>query len=345
MSVFFHYPGFLLLWLVAPLAVWVWWRQRGQALRFSDTRGLGRLPRGRGASARVGGALLRGTALMLLIAALAGPRWPDQGTRLTTQGVALALVVDVSGSMAEPDFVWEQEHITRMEAVKRVCRLFVNGGVAGEDTSLPGRKGDLIGLVTFATHPESVCPLTVSHSTVLDMLEREQPRRVPTESQTNIGDAVAWALFKLQAAGESKKAMLLFTDGEHNVPPPALKPSEAAQIAASLGVPIYTIDVGGAPSSLERPVPKPAPGQRLGLSTDQSLQSVSAMTGGRYFRADNWDMLLTACQDIDRLQQSDIQTFQYRRYYEGYAWFASLALGLLFTVYCLDRTIWLRVPQ
>ena len=116
-------------------------------------------------------------------------------------------------------------------------------------------------------------------------------------------------------------------------------------MAASLGVPIYTIDVGGAPSSLERPVPKPAPGQRLGLSTDQSLQSVSAMTGGRYFRADNWDMLLTACQDIDRLQQSDIQTFQYRRYYEGYPWSASLALGFLFTVYCLDRTIWLRVPQ
>src|SRR5262249_39721036 len=154
------------------------------------------------------------------------------------EGIAIALVVDVSGSMAEQDFNWETARLSRMEAVKRVCRLFVNGSGADSNVLLPGRNNDLIGLVTFATRPESPCPLTLSHSVLLRMLDAERPRRVPTESETNIGDAIAWGLYKLDSAGNRRKVMLLFTDGEHNVPPPALKPQQAAQIAAGLRVPI-----------------------------------------------------------------------------------------------------------
>ena len=50
-----------------------------------------------------------------------------------------------------------------------------------------------MGLVAFATYPETVAPLTLSHSVLVEMLEQEQARP-PEEGQTNIGDAIAEAL-------------------------------------------------------------------------------------------------------------------------------------------------------
>ena len=79
----------------------------GGALRYPATGALAGLPAGRGRWARYGGAGLRGLALLLLVVALAGPRWPDRRTRIDTEGIAIQMVVDVSGSMAEPDFDWD----------------------------------------------------------------------------------------------------------------------------------------------------------------------------------------------------------------------------------------------
>src|SRR3982750_3677398 len=133
----FHFanPRLLLLALAVPPLVWWWLRQR------------------RGA--------LRAAALVLLVGALAGPRWPDLRTRIATEGIAVVMLVDVSGSMAERDFDWAGEPITRLDAVKKVFRLFVAGGAAGPGgPPFEGRPTDLIGLVTFATRPETACPLT-----------------------------------------------------------------------------------------------------------------------------------------------------------------------------------------
>src|SRR5262249_48962364 len=67
---------------------------------------LAALPAGGARAARRGGAALRGAALLALAVALAGPRWPDLRTRIETEGIALVMLVDVSGSMAERDFDW-----------------------------------------------------------------------------------------------------------------------------------------------------------------------------------------------------------------------------------------------
>ena len=78
------------------------------------------------------------------------------------------------------------------------------------------------------------------------MLDAEQPRSMTGESETNISDAVALGLARLRAAGARRKVLVLLTDGEHNVSTPrsGWSPRQAAQIAASLDVPIYTIDAG-----------------------------------------------------------------------------------------------------
>src|SRR5262249_31245594 len=88
----------------------------------------------------------RGLALTALVIALAGPRVPDQQTRLPTEGIAIAMLVDVSGSMAEKDFDWEGEPIARIVAVRRAFELFVTGGDGPDGEKLEGRSGDLISL-------------------------------------------------------------------------------------------------------------------------------------------------------------------------------------------------------
>jgi len=198
----FAQPAFLMLVLAVPPLVWWWLRRRGPALRHPIAGFAADLPLGRSRLARRGGATCRAVVLILLIFALAGPRWPDERTRLATGGIAIAVVVDVSGSMAERDYDWNGEPLSRLDAVKRVLRLFVLGGDGPDGEALQGRPDDLLGLITFGTRPTSPCPLTLSHSALLRLLDAEQPRSVPGESETNISDALVLGLHRLEAAGD-----------------------------------------------------------------------------------------------------------------------------------------------
>lgn len=340
----FAHPWFLPLVALVPLFAWRWLRAGRSALRYSDTGILGGLPVGRSRIVRWGGAGLRAAGLVVLVVALAGPRWPDLRTRIITEGIAIAMVVDVSGSMAEPDFTWKDERITRLEAVKRSFTLFVAGGEGLDGEQLEGRPEDLIALVTFAARPENSCPLTLSHSAPLQILARAEPRTLPTESQTNIGDAIAWGLQRLESAGSRRKVMILLTDGEHNVPPPALKPRQAAQMAASLRVPIYTIDAGGGSTSETAGREGGASSAADRANAERILHAVAKITGGRYFQAHDSQALLAVCRDIDQVERQPIQSFQYRRYYEGYPSFCLASLVMLVGVRVLEMTLWLRVP-
>jgi Ca-activated chloride channel family protein len=340
----FAHPEWLFLELLIPPVVWWWLKRPRQALRFSDAGFLAELPPGRRQVARWTGAALRGAGLFVLILALAGPRWADPSSRLSTQGIAIEILVDVSGSMAEKDFDWDQQRVTRLEAVKKVFRLFVEGGTTPRGERLEGRPNDLIGLITFATRPTIACPLTLSHDVLLEMLAAEEPRTVPGESRTNIGDAIAWGVNDLRRARPRRKILVLFTDGEHNVDPPRLKPRQAAQLAAAEGIPIYGIDAGSdmvGPEAEKEGITR-SPEDRA--SAVKALQAISEkMTAGKYFRAQDTQSLLDVCREIDRLEKERIESFQYRYYREGFAWFGLGALVLLVAAYVLDWTVWLRV--
>src|SRR5437870_1112348 len=106
----FANPVFLLLALAVPLLVWWWLHRRRAALHYPETGFLAGLPAGRSRFARWAETGLRALALLLLIIALAGPRWPG-GPRIVTEAIAIEMVVDVSGSMAERDFLWENQSI------------------------------------------------------------------------------------------------------------------------------------------------------------------------------------------------------------------------------------------
>src|SRR4051812_37003136 len=103
----FSAPWTLLLLLVLPLLVWWRTRQRGAAVPHPDLRLFAGLGASASWAARHGAFALQLAGLACLVVALAGPRWPDLRTRLDTDGVAVLMTVDVSGSMAERDFFWD----------------------------------------------------------------------------------------------------------------------------------------------------------------------------------------------------------------------------------------------
>jgi Ca-activated chloride channel family protein len=336
----FTQPAFLLLLLTLPPLLWLWLRRRLGGLRYPNTRWLGVLPAGRGWWAARGSAALRGTALAMLIVGLAGPRWPDRSTRIPTEGIAIQMVVDTSPSMAEPDFDWFGEPMTRLDAAKRAFRLVIAGSEpAATGPRFEGRRNDLAGLITFSDRPEPICPLTLSHSVLLDLLLEQKPQPV---SQTNISDAVVLGLYRLKAARPKRKVLVLLSDGEHNYRTPRSEwtPRQAAQIAANLGVPVYAIDAGG-----DAPTDKQDGSAAVRLDGIRTLQDLARLTGGKYFQARDGDSLLAVCQEIDaQLGRDPIESFQYRRYYDAFPWFCLASFVLFVTAYILERTVWLRVP-
>jgi Ca-activated chloride channel homolog len=335
-------PAYLLLLPLLALLSW-WLRGRRRAAvphpRLAMFAGL---PLGRSRLARFGGRVLRGLALAALIVALAGPRWPDLRTRLDTEGIAIVLLVDVSGSMGERDFDAGGDLITRLDAVKRIFRIFVAGSPPGQRPHFEGRPADLLGLVAFATRPEATCPLTLEHATLLRLLDAQEPRVLPGESETNLSDALALGLARLRAAGNRRRVLVLLTDGEHNqsTTRSGWSPRQAARVAAGLGVPVYAIDAGKAPVGDDATADALA--TREGAVS--TLEDIASITGGRYFAADDTPALVAACSEIDRLERDSIVSYQYRRYHEGYPWFAGAAFALFGLAGLLEQTLWRRLP-
>src|SRR5262249_20932457 len=177
------------------------------------------------------------------------------------------------------------------------------------------------------------------------MLDDERPRSIPGESETNISDALVIGLRRLDAAGPRRKVLILLSDGEHNVnpPPSGRTPRQVSQVAGNLGVRIYCIDAGGDGSTATEPGAQAdsAANRELGART---LQEVAHITGGRCFSARDTKSLLAVWREIDALERSDITSFQYRRYYEGFGWFALAALVVWLLVGALEQTFWQRVP-
>jgi Ca-activated chloride channel family protein len=249
------------------------------------------------------------------------------------------MVVDASPSMGERDFNWMGLPLTRLEAAQKAFRLFVAGskeGTEADGPSFEGRPNDLIGLVSFGDRPEVVCPLTLSHSVLLHLSAAIRPLLV---SETNISDALVLALQRVRDASPKRKVLVLISDVEHNYLAPRSEwtPRQAAQIAANLCIPIYAIDAGGDPANADEPNAVREQGIR-------TLHEVAKITGGQYFQARDAEGLLAVYRDIDKRERQEIQSFQYRRYHEGFRWFALAAFTLLVTACVLDRTVWLRVP-
>jgi Ca-activated chloride channel family protein len=330
----------LVLLLLLPLPALAWWqlRQRKRAVELPADALMRGLPTGRTTLVRTTSILARILALALLIIALAGPRWPDEGSRIPTEGMSIALVFDVSQSMTDKDFLWQGQPTSRLQAAKEIFKLFVQGGAGPGGQQFSGRNNDLLSLVAFADFPENVCPLTLDHRALMHMLEAQEAR---TQEWTDIGEAIAFALATLEKSGKGKKALVLLTDGEQTKTEAKLKPGQAAQLAGNLGIPIYAIDVGKDPG---QSTDVPADEIKKRQDAKKIMQNLAGISNGRYFHASDADALLEVCRQIDEMERHEIETFQYRRFFQAFAWFSIGSFALLSSILMLEMTVWRRLP-
>ncbi len=234
---------------------------------------------------------LRWGALTLFGVALAGPVGLVRETPMGGEGVDLVIALDASGSMNALDATLKGRRVTRLDLAKRVVAEFVRS-----------RQGDRIGLVVFGESAFTQCPLTVDRRLVLDSIERVQVGLAG--DATALGEAIGLAVRRLQSASEAqdtRRVLLLLTDGRHNAGP--LAPETAAEIARLSRIRIHAVGIGTTGSV---PFARSGPGEPLRFEQvdldEETLHALARITGGRFFHARRPEDLGAIATAIDRLE-------------------------------------------
>src|SRR5262249_8296402 len=157
--------------------------------------------------------------ILALAAAFTGlavmqPVIPYSQADLTSRGLDIALLIDLSSSMQEEMGSGQARATTtvvtngrtRMDAVKDAVRAFIRM-----------RRDDRIGLVVFSDNPYVISPLTFDHQYLLHYVDFIDDKILQGEGQTAIGDGLALSNYMLsrQATATSRghQVIVLFTDG------------------------------------------------------------------------------------------------------------------------------------
>ena len=279
--------------------------------------------------------------LALLLVAAARPRTPLAHGRRSVDAIAIAMTVDVSGSMdaldLTPKGVQYSRETTRLAVVKKLFAEFVEK-----------RPDDLIGLVTFGGYASTRSPLTADHEALLNVLKGVEIPSVAIDAQgrpiaqdeqmTAIGDGLATALARLKDAKPKSKIVILLSDGVSNTG--AVEPDDAAKAAAKMGVKVYAIGVGTRSRNtpiIGRDFFGRAVVQYADMTFDEKqLKSIASATGGTYFPVNDRDSLEKALEEIDQLETTALDADTYDRWNEHFASFLVVGALLVFLAVSLS---------
>ncbi|MHC4274149.1 MAG: VWA domain-containing protein [Planctomycetota bacterium] len=323
----FHQPSVWLLLLLVLLPLLWWRRSRGRirsTIVFSSIEPLQRAGTTWAVRLRWVVTAVRDAALVLLIVCVARPQKANERTRVVTEGIAIQLVVDRSISMLARDFELDGREANRLDAVKKVVREFIDGG-----DKLPGRPDDLIGMITFASHADSRCPLTLDHGHLLDAVDQTNVSSSADDLSTAIGDAVALGVERMAGLTErpdlagggriKSKVMILLTDGEHNAGD--IDPITAAKMAAAFDIKLYTIGAGTDQGFQRVRWRNGETGREQWVNIratidEETLAEMAEITGGRSFRAHDSETLQDVYARIDELERTEIEQQRYSDFRE-----------------------------
>lgn len=271
--------------------------------------------------------VLRLMALGALIVALARPVNEHVSRDVTCEGIDIVLSMDISGSMLARDFQPD-----RLTAAKQIASEFV-----------ADRTGDRLSVVAFAGEAYTQCPLTSDQATVQTMLSRLRSGVI--DDGTAIGNGLGTAINRLRESGAKSKVVILLTDGVNNRG--QISPHMAAEIAAELGIKVYTIGVG-------RRGTAPYPAQDIfgNMTTvmaeveidEELLRDIASTTGGEYFRAENNNALAEIYDQINTLEKSEVQVTEYTLYEELFLGWLLAAFALLVAEFLVRYVVLNRIP-
>ncbi len=328
----FSRPWIAVLILLVPLAYWAKRTFTGSspAVIFSDLRLISSQGTWRTNTLFIPPLLLC-LAWLSTVIALMGPRLGHEETKVTTEGIAISMVLDVSGSMTAEDMPFEGQKINRFEMVKNVFKDFVQGK---EGNELEGRSNDMISLVAFGSYVDDLCPLTLDHDFLLDLMKnyidavqtdivksngsRQHIQRTnPIWSSTAIYEGIAMGADMLHSSNENlneaqkkaqgnyaikSKILILLSDGEDTGSTITLE--DAIQVAQEFGVKVYSIAIHG--RQLQQGIAGLIFSKGGKDYDDGPMKSIAKETGGKFFEATDPESLLNIYKTIDELERTKI---------------------------------------
>lgn len=308
-------PWFLILLLIIPFLVYRNWKSAAatdQVLLFPSIRHFPVQKTWRLVLYKIL-PYLRLLALVLLILALARPRWLLKEEKIDAQGISIFLAMDLSSSMLSQDF-----QPNRLEVSKQVAVDFISK-----------RPYDRMGLTAFSGEAFTQCPLTTDHNALIELMEELQCGFL--EDGTAIGMGLASSVNRLREDSAKSKIIILITDGVNNVGD--ISPGVAAELAKMYGIKIYSIGVGTNGEAYS-PIGRSQHGEYVfGMAPvtidEKLLTEISQMTGGKYYRATNMENFREIYTEIDRLEKTKIEVRYVKRFSEEYRIFLIAALILL----------------
>ncbi len=341
----FALPWMLLLLLAVLKMIIDHFRRAGSpALRFSTLAAFRKVPKTTRQRFMPLLVWLQAAALLFLILAAARPQVRDMTSGIPKEGVAIELVVDISSSM-DISMPFQDSSLSRMEVTKYVVEQFVQE-----------RPNDLLGLITFARFADTVCPLTLSHDSLLYFIRELEIESRPNEDGTAFGDAVTLAAARLKTAEErysaedadagyeiQSKVIILLTDGNNNCG--RHLPMEGAAMAAHWGIRLHTIAITDPPEMKTIQTPEgPVEIEAEPLVQERILQKMADDTGGIYRRATDEASLRDIYNEINAMEKSEIESDRYYTYKDIFQPFAALGFILLLGHTGLTTTWLRRIP-
>ncbi len=333
----FASPFAFLLLLPLAFAAWRLFRRSRAvvALPFAPMHRLPQRSAGwRSAVARATPWLFLAGGLALVVAA-ARPQSFFARERRSVDAIAIAMAVDVSGSMEALDLTSGRPEDpgaqTRLDVVKTTFADFI-----------AERPDDLIALIAFGGYASTRSPLTADHDALLQILKAttipkpdfdEQGRQISSEELlTAIGDGLTTACARLQDAEPKTKIVVLLTDGISNTG--ICTPERAAEIASKLGIKVYCIGVGTtgrAPFKVRDGFGRDVIALGEVAINEPQLKGIAETTGGRYFNVRDQKGFRAAMEEINKLETTRVTRNVYNHYNERFApfLFAGAALVLL----------------
>lgn len=324
---------FLLLLLLIPYLLWyfLFSKKSQPTIRMSDTFAYQDLSKSWRVRLFNLPMVLRCLAYVFIVIVLARPQTFNSWNNRTVEGIDIMLAMDVSTSMLAEDL-----NPNRIEAAKDVAADFVSG-----------RPDDNIGLTIFAGEAFTQCPMTTDHGSLLNLLQNVRTdiaARGLIQDGTAVGMGLTNAVSRLKDSKAKSKVVILLTDGSNNMGD--ISPMTAAQIAASMGIRVYTIGVG---TNKVARYPMPVAGGvqyvKIPVEIDsKTLSDIASTTQGNFYRATNNAELKQIYSDIDKLEKTKMNVKKFSKRYEAYQPFAIAAFICLLLEILLRNTLFRKLP-
>ncbi len=321
-----------ILWVLIPMTAWYIFRQKKNtaSIQVSSTASVFKAPKTLRYYLRHSVFVFLLAAISLFVVVLARPQSSKNWEKSETEGIDIVVALDVSSSMLAQDFQPD-----RLEAAKNVAMEFISG-----------REYDRMGLVVFAGEAFTQCPLTTDRAVLLNLFKDIQSGMI--EDGTAIGNGLATAVARLKDSEAVSRVVILLTDGENNRGEVA--PVTAAEIAKTFGIRVYTVGVGSIgtapyPVRVQTPFGEQVQMRDVEVKIDEeTLQQISSLTDGKYFRATSNSKLEEIYKEIDALEKSKIEVREFSRKSEEFLPFALLGALFLILSLLLRVTIFRSIP-